>query len=102
MAEPGMQLSPQEKISRARSLYDAFGRGDLAAVMEGWSDDITFHSRGSTRYGGDFHGKEEAVRFLSMIAEDFEEFRLDLHDILANDEHVVVLANQTAKRHGES
>jgi hypothetical protein len=37
-----------------------------------------------------------------MIAEDFEEFRLDIHDILANDEHVVVLANQTATRHGES
>jgi ketosteroid isomerase-like protein len=102
MQEQRTRLSPAEKIARAREAYEAFSQGDLQKVAESWTEGITWHLRGSTRYGGDHHGRDAIFQLLSQLPQDFDEFKLEIHDILANDQHVVALLNQTAVRHGET
>lgn len=96
------KLTPEQKIARLREGYAAFNRGDVNAVLELQTDDCVWHGRGSTKYGGDFKGKEKIIGMLSQIPQDFEEFKLDVHDILANDEHAAVLVTTRSRRKGKT
>jgi uncharacterized protein len=42
-----------------RSAYEAFGRGDIPAVMENFADDIEWHSPEVLPHGRDARGPEE-------------------------------------------
>lgn len=96
------KLTPEQKIAILHKGYDAFNRGDINTVMDLQAEDAVWHGRGSTRYGGDFKGKEKILGFLAQFAQDFEESKLDVHDILANDEHAVVLITSSGRRKGKS
>ncbi len=97
-----VKLSPAEKIDRVRAAYAAFDRGDIPAVVEQFADGAVWHGRGTTRYGGDRTGRQAILEFLSQIPQDFEEFKLEIHDVLANDEHVAVLLTSRFRRHGQT
>jgi ketosteroid isomerase-like protein len=94
------KLTAAEKIARLREGYAAFNRGDINTVLDLQTDDCVWRGRGSTKYRGDFKGKAGIVRMLSQIPQDFEEFKLDVHDILSNDEHAAVLV--TSRRKGKT
>ncbi len=97
-----VKLSPEQKIGKVRTAYAAFDGGDIQAVLAQFTDDAVWHSRGSTSYGGDRMGKQAILEVLAQIPQDFEEFKLEVHDVLANDEHVVVLTTSHARRHGQT
>ena len=51
---------------------------------------------------GDYAGKDEVFGLFGRLAEMFGgNFRLDIHDILANDEQVVALVTTHAERAGK-
>jgi ketosteroid isomerase-like protein len=87
---------PNEEIVRRG--YEAFLSGDMAAMDELLADDIVWHAPGHNQMAGDFRGKEAVM---AQFAKVFEltggNFQLEMHDVLANDEHVVVLARATGK-----
>ena len=87
----------------ARAGYEAFDRGDMAAVSDLLSDDIVWHSGGSNVLTGDYGGKEAVLDFFSLLMrESGGTYRNDVHDMLANDEHGVALVTVSASRGGES
>ena len=87
----------------ARAGYEAFDRGDMAAVSDLLSDDIVWHSGGSNVLTGDYAGKEAVLDFFSpLMRESGGTYRNDVHDMLANDEHGVALVTVSASRGGES
>lgn len=87
----------------ARAGYEAFDKGDMAAVSDLLSDDIVWHSGGSNVLTGDYAGKEAVLDFFSLLMrESGGTFRNDVHDMLANDEHGVALVTVSASRGGES
>lgn len=87
----------------ARAGYEAFDKGDMAAVSDLLSDDIVWHSGGSNVLTGDYAGKEAVLDFFSLLMrESGGTFRNDVHDMLANDEHGVALVTFSASRGGES
>ena len=96
-------MTEHPNVELSRRGYDAFGQGDLATLSELIADDATWHVRGLGPLNGDYHGRDQIFGFFGRL---FEEtggtFRLDVHDILANDEHTVVLATLTATRGGKS
>ena len=48
---------------------------------------------------GDYHGRDEVFAFFGRQAEQTAgTFRLDVHDVLANDEHAVALCTLSASR----
>jgi ketosteroid isomerase-like protein len=83
-----------------------FGRGriasawrDPAALTELIADDVTWHARGVGPLSGDYHGRDEVFAFFGRLAQQTAgTFRLDVHDVLANDEHAVALCTLSASR----
>jgi ketosteroid isomerase-like protein len=102
MAEATTKLSLDQKIQNVRDAFDAFRRGDMKALSDAWTDDIVWHGRGSTKFGRDAKGKEAVIGYIAQYPQEFQDIAIDLHDILANDKHVVALANTSSKRNGKT
>lgn len=91
-----MAHANEEPIRRA---YEAFGRGDVPAVLAEFADDIRWHVGGRSAVGGDYNGHQEVVSFFTKLMEGSGgTFRVDVHDVIASDDHVVVLTRETAQR----
>jgi ketosteroid isomerase-like protein len=86
----------------ARRAYHAFLAGDMATMSELMSDDIVWHSPGSNPLSGTYRGKEEVFGFFAKMAELSDgPMEMDIHDILAGDDHVVGLVTAKAARGDE-
>jgi ketosteroid isomerase-like protein len=92
---------PNEDLVRRG--FAAFGTGDIATLRELFADDLVWHVGGRSPLTGDYKGKDAVLGFFAKLAERAGgTFRLDLHDVLANDEHVVGLIKGTAEREGKA
>lgn len=86
-----------------RQGYDAFGRGDMAAIAELFADDIVWHFPGDNPLAGDYKGRDNVLAFFGRSVElTGGTLRVEVHDIVANDEHGVALTRTTAQRGGKS
>jgi ketosteroid isomerase-like protein len=89
-------------IQRSQLAYEAFGKGEMATVSDLMADDIVWHVGGSSSLAGDYKGKDAVFGFFGKLMETTGgTFKLEVHDILANDEHTVTLVTATAERHGK-
>jgi ketosteroid isomerase-like protein len=89
-------------IQRSRRAYEAFGKGDMATVGELLADDVVWHVGGSGPLTGDYKGKDAVFGFFGKLMEiTGGTFKLEVHDILANDEHSVTLVRATAEKNGK-
>ncbi len=83
--------------------YAAFAAGDLDAVLAIFADDIAWHVSGQSQISGDYHGHKEVMGFFGKILEiTGGTFRLDIHDVLANDTHGAVLVTAYGERPGDT
>jgi uncharacterized protein len=81
--------------------YEAFAAGDIATLNELFADDIVWHSPGNNQLSGTFRGKDEVFANLQKNVElTGGTFKLDIHTILADDDHAVTLLRATAQREG--
>lgn len=69
----------------AAQIRERFGTGDPAEMVEWLADDVVWHQIG----GDTLHGKQSVIDSMSGI-EDVD-FSLDLHDVVANDDHTIAL-----------
>ena len=91
---------PNEDLIRRG--YEAFSNGDLDTLREVFADDILWHAPGRNPLAGDYKGMEEVFGFFASVAEmTGGTFSLEIHDVLANDEHAVVLAVARGARDGK-
>ena len=74
-----------------------FGKSADPAAMEGlFTDDLVWHAAGRNRFSGDHVGKATVFALWGQIAQLMGEgasMESEVHVILADDEHVVALAN---------
>ena len=90
-------------VELTRQGYDAFAKADLAALSELIADDVTWHAMGLGPLSGTYHGRDEVLAFFGRLAEETAgTFRLEVHDVLANDAHTVVLCTMSASRGNKS
>lgn len=88
---------PNEELTRKG--YEAFGKGDMDTVNELMSDEVVWHVPGNNPLSGDYRGKQAVFGLFGKIMELTEgSFRNDIHDVLANDEHAVVMVVAQAHR----
>lgn len=94
-------VHPNEDL--IRSTYAAFAAGDLQAVGESLADDIVWHSLGHSRLSRDYTAHDDVFGLFGRL---FEEtggtFRIELNDVLANDEIAVALTTNHAERLGRT
>jgi uncharacterized protein len=70
--------------------FQAMNRGDLDAVMSGWSDDITFVFPGSTRLGRTYSGREEVERCLWTLQQLMPDMEIEVIDTFDGNDVVAV------------
>ena len=92
---------PHEDLVRAASA--AFGRGDLSALQgQFFAEDILWHIAGTGPLAGDYEGVAQVLGALSKISKlAGGTIRPELHDVLASDNHTVVLVTIHAERAGK-
>jgi ketosteroid isomerase-like protein len=73
----------------ARESFAAMQQGDTEWLEEHITDDVVWHVGGNSRAAGEYRGRD-TVRQLFTGAMG-EGSKLDLHDVLANDDHTVIL-----------
>jgi len=92
-------MSAQDNAARIRGGYEAFAAGDLDSVSKLFSPEIRWHISGTSQISGTYTGHDEVFGFFArLVAETAGTFEIDIHDLLASDEHVVVLVRESASR----
>jgi uncharacterized protein len=81
-----------------QDLYAAFGRGDLAAILEKLDDDVVWESEGPAilSFSGIRRGKSEAAGFFQALAADQDSPLLTITDYVASGDKVMTLGRYTA------
>jgi uncharacterized protein len=79
-----------------RAYVGAVGGGEADRAVELVTDDVVMHVPGRNPISGEVRGRDA---LLTMLREVFERsggsFGLEIHDILASDDHVVALLERT-------
>lgn len=96
-------MTDHPNLDLLRRGYTAYGSGDLDAINELFADDVVWHIAGRSPLAGDYTGKEQVFGFFARLQELSDgTSKIEVHDLLANDEHGVVLVTESATRGGRS
>ncbi len=84
-----------------RKGYEAFDKGDMATITELFSEDVVWHLPGNNQLSGVHRGRDAVFAIFAKTTQlSGGTFKIELHDVLANDEHTVALTRGTASRQG--
>ena len=96
-------MGAKENAEVVRRGYEAFQKGDLAAFDDILADDCVWHVPGKSQVAGDKKGRQATVEYYGQLGQLTEgSIQVELHDVVANDEHVVGLHRSSASRGGKS
>lgn len=91
----------EQNLANTRRGYEAFANGDLQSLNELFADDIVWHVTGAGRLSGDYVGRDAVFGFFAELTQELQgSMRIEVHDLLANEDHVTALCNVTATRNG--
>src|ERR671924_1389600 len=83
----------QDNVDVIQAAWDAFGRGDIDAVLQSIAPSAETKLPDSLPWGGTYEGPDGFRDFLARLGESFVEFSATPDKVLgADDDHVVVLA----------
>ena len=89
-----------DNVELVRGAYEAFGRGDIPAVMENFADDIDWHVSEVLPQGGDAHGTEEVGQFFQRLGDTWSEFQVQVEDMVASGDRVCVIGRASGQLDG--
>lgn len=96
-------MGAQDNAELVRGGYEAFSKGDMETIAKLFAPDIRLNISGRSQVSGTYSGQEEAFVFFGRLMELTDgTYSYAIHDLLASDDHVVVLVHETAKRNGKS
>jgi uncharacterized protein len=85
-----------------RELYAAFFAGDMETAGQRFADDIVVHLAGRNPLSGTYHGKDQVFAMLAAESELVSDPATEIHDVLASDDHAVVLRTDSVSRNGRT
>jgi uncharacterized protein len=92
---------PNEDLIRRG--YEAFNQGDAATLRELFDPEIVWHFPGQSVLAGDHRGTDAVLGFFGRTQElTAGTFRVELHEVVADDEHTVGLHLATGEREGRT
>ena len=90
-------------VARIRDGYAAFSTGNFAALNDFFAEDILWHAGGRNQLAGEYRGRDAVYGFFGKLMEiSGGTFRIEVHTILADDEHGVALLVSSSSRGGRS
>ncbi len=91
-------MEEHPNVTMYREIMDAVNAGDFEKSLEATADDIEWWEIGSTE---PIRGKANLIAHMQEAMGDYS-ITADLHDVVANDEHLVALIEATAERGGDT
>jgi ketosteroid isomerase-like protein len=78
--------------------YEAFGRGDIPALLELMSDDVTWEVTEVLPQGGSFRGREGVGEFFAGVGREWPELKVDVELMATEGDHVIVIGRAEGPR----
>lgn len=95
-------MAEHPNVGLVRRVYEAFSNGDTATLAALFADDLAYHVPGENPLSGDYRGRDAVFALYGRVAELSDgTFKVDLHDVLADDDHAVALTSYSASRGGK-
>ena len=86
----------EQSVEVVRGIYEAFGRGDVPAVLGAMADDIKWYQAEGGPYGGLYHGGEAvAQNVFGPLMQDIPNFALAPEEFIASGDTVAVVVRYT-------
>lgn len=96
-------MSAHDNGELIRRGYEAFSKGDMETIAKIFGPDIRWTISGRNQISGTYIGQDETFAFFGKLMELTDgTFSVAVHDLLASDDHVVVLARESGSRNGKS
>jgi len=83
-------------VDTARAAYDAFGRGDLAALQEDFAEDAVWVTSDELPLGGEVRGRDQIMANFAQIPNYWSSFSVEPSDFIDAGDKVVVRGTQRA------
>ncbi|MGH9206353.1 MAG: nuclear transport factor 2 family protein [Acidimicrobiales bacterium] len=95
-------MAEHPNIAIVGKAYEAFAANDIETVRDTIAEDATWHVGGYNPFSGEYKGRDEILGFFASIAQDTGgTLRFEVHGVLADDEHAVVMVREQAERKGK-
>jgi ketosteroid isomerase-like protein len=91
---------PDEPLDIARKGIEAYNRGDVDAVFELATDDVEFIVPDSMANSGTYVGREGFESMMGQWEEAWDEFRVEIVDLIQEGDAVVVSVSQYGRGRG--
>lgn len=92
-------MHPNEQVIRTQ--VERFIAGDIPGWLETVSDDLVVHIPPGHQLSGDYHSGQEFVeKFIGRVVELTGGVHVEIHDVLASDDHGVGLYMNRTQRDG--
>ena len=86
----------EQSVEVVKGMYEAFGRGDVSAVLGAMADDIEWYEADGMPYGGLHHGPEAvAQKVFGPQIEDVPDFAVTPEEFVVSGDTVAVVARYT-------
>jgi ketosteroid isomerase-like protein len=100
-------MAADENIKTIQRVYEAFGRGDIQAVLDAVTDDVDWATETSSTaapWYGVRHGKNGVASFFEAFGSAMEVQEFDPHAFAANDDevHTLVHCRATSRSTGKA
>ena len=83
-------------VDTARSAYEAFGRGDLAALQESFADDAVWVTSDELPLGGETRGRDEIIGNFAQLPNYWSSFSVEPEEFIDGGDWVTVRGTQRA------
>ena len=93
-------MSSDDNVKTVQGVYEAFGRGDLAIILDGLADDVDWGSEAASTeipWWGVRHGKEATADFFAQLAANEELLEFTPLVMLGEGDDVLSLVRYRAK-----
>ncbi|HEX8066806.1 MAG TPA: nuclear transport factor 2 family protein [Thermoleophilaceae bacterium] len=91
---------PSDNAELVRGAYEAFGRGDVPAVMALLAEDVDWNAPDVLPHGAQGRGHEVVGGFFQTLAETWEGFDLELEDFVASGDRVCAIGRASGRLDG--
>jgi ketosteroid isomerase-like protein len=88
-------MSEHPNVAVIRTAYEAMDKGDMATFAALMDDDILWYES-TAGMEGVYRGRDQVLAFMSQLFQQAGmQISVSIHDILANDDHGVILHEST-------
>jgi ketosteroid isomerase-like protein len=92
-------MAEQENLATVEGIYAAFGRADLAGIVDQVAEDVVWHDPGPSEvpHAGTYTGRDGVARFFATLGETVAVEDFAPEEFVAEGDRVVVLGRMRAR-----